>query len=226
MSLFSCSKNDTDILPESEFDQNQLGIISYFKSIALGFEFGNASAVTRKWNSNMRIYVGGDSIPELHRELDDIIIEINDLVTDGFEIQLVTDSTLSNYHIFFGSGAEFAQMYPNTEQYVGSNWGLFFVNWDSNNNLYKGYMYVDTQRADLAGQKHLLREELTQSLGLARDSSRYPESIFQSSWTTITEYAEIDMELIRLLYHPRMQSGLNIGAVDVLIREIFKAEAS
>ena len=41
-------------------------------------------------------------------------------------------------------------------------------------------MYVDIVRADMNEQKHLLREELTQSLGLARDSQSILEyfSIF------------------------------------------------
>ena len=81
-------------------------------------------------------------------------------------------------------------------------------------------MYVDISRANLTEQKHLLREELTQSLGLAIDSQEYLESIFQSSWTTTNEYAEIDRDLIRLLYHPDMEVGLNENQVDQVLREI------
>ena len=68
-------------------------------------------------------------------------------------------------------------------------------------------MYVDIFRADLPGQKHLLREELTQSLGLGNDSPQYIESIFQSAWTTTTSYSMLDKDVIRLLYHPEMNIG-------------------
>ena len=81
-------------------------------------------------------------------------------------------------------------------------------------------MYVDIFRANIEAQKHLLREELTQSLGLARDSPEYTESIFQSSWTTTTEFAAIDKELIRLLYHPDMVIGLTANQVDDVLAEI------
>ena len=82
-------------------------------------------------------------------------------------------------------------------------------------------MYVDTERANAIEQRHLLREEFTQSLGLAKDSERYPSSIFQSDWTRTTSYTELDRELIRLLYHPDMVSGLDATAVEALIREIY-----
>jgi hypothetical protein len=85
-------------------------------------------------------------------------------------------------------------------------------------------MYVDINRANLAEQKHLLREELTQSLGLARDSQEYPESIFQSAWTNTTNYALIDSDLIRLLYHPDMSIGLTKAQVDVVLKEILISE--
>ena len=43
-------------------------------------------------------------------------------------------------------------------------------------------MYVDIFRANEQGQLHLLREELTQSLGLGQDSEKYLNSIFQCNY--------------------------------------------
>jgi hypothetical protein len=63
-------------------------------------------------------------------------------------------------------------------------------------------MYVDIYRCtELDAQKHLLREELTQSLGLFNDSYKYENSIFQQRWTTTTEYADIDKKIIQILYN-------------------------
>jgi hypothetical protein len=86
-------------------------------------------------------------------------------------------------------------------------------------------MFVDTFRASLNEQKHLLREELTQSLGLARDSYLYSDSIFQQAFSTkVTKYAQIDKDLIRLLYHPEMSVGLNANQVDSILRKILQEE--
>ena len=63
-------------------------------------------------------------------------------------------------------------------------------------------MYVDTERSStMSAKKHLLREELTQSLGLFNDTYDYPESIFYQEWTETNEYAPIDIELISMLYN-------------------------
>ena len=87
-------------------------------------------------------------------------------------------------------------------------------------------MYVDTERPNKTEQRHLLREELTQALGLAKDSGRYPKSIFQQSWTSTTEYLDIDKELIRLLYHPSLRTGLDARQLEELLIEILLAENS
>ena len=107
---------------------------------------------------------------------------------------------------FLDPGGDYAKKFPALSTLVLSNWGLFNVSFDGSNEIYNGYMYVDTDRSNSLEEKHLLREELTQSLGLAKDSNRYPDSIFQASWTTTTEYSDIDKDLVRLLYHPSMQT--------------------
>jgi len=222
--ISSCSKDDENILPEPELTVYELSVIEYFKDIALGFEFGNTSEITRKWNSKMKILVGGSPSSEMLAELERIKIEINDLLTDGFTIEIVNDSIQSNYYIFLGSANNYVKIFPNQSNLVGSNWGLFHVYWNSKNQLNEGHMYVDIDRANAIEQKHLLREEFTQSLGLAKDSPQYIESIFQSEWTTTNEYADIDRDLIRLLYHPDMAAGLNAIQVEEVLIEILSTE--
>ncbi|MGR3810403.1 DUF2927 domain-containing protein [Jiulongibacter sp. NS-SX5] len=198
--------------------------IAYFSDIALGFEYGNSSKITRKWAEPMRVYTSGYAEGHLYQELQKIISEINILTTDGFQVELVTDSLASNYHIYFGTARSYASIYPSQSNLVDANYGLFTVYWNANDNLRRGHMYVDTERADSRAQRHLLREELTQSLGLARDSKQYPESIFQADWTYTQTYAAIDQELIRLLYHPEVQSGLNQMQVEEKLTEILLTE--
>lgn len=226
----SCSKDEEDMLQEIKqeeligFTIHQINVINYFKEIALGFEFGNASSITRKWNSELRIFIGGEPNTELSVELEKIIMEINELATDGFQVTIVNDSLQSNYYIFFGSGTDYADLFPSQYSLISSNLGLFSLFWNAQNQFTSGHMYVDIIRTNLTEQKHLLREELTQSLGLARDSSKHPESIFQSARTSTTEYTLIDRDLIRLLYHPEMNIGLNEIQVDKVLRDILSRE--
>lgn len=218
--FWSCSKDD-EPAGLNDYDRR---VIEYFGEVALGFEFGGAMEVTRKWSGEMRVFVGGDKKPELMAELEDIVTEINELATDGFRISIVQDSSQMNYYVFFGSGADFAAIYPSQAALVDDNWGLFNLYWDLAQYIDRGNMYVDIDRANDTEEKHLLREELTQSLGLAKDSKRYNDSIFQDDWTTTTDYSAIDRELIRLLYHPEMVANLSPEAAEARLIQIILSE--
>ena len=218
--LLSCSDDEVS----SGLTTDDRNVIAYFCEVALGLEFGSASEVTRKWQNEMRIFVGGSRTPALLDELTKIVSEINTLATDGFNIRIVADSLDMNYYIFFGSADDYANIYPPQAGLVEKNWGLFNIFWDSTDRIYAGSMYVDIDRASDIEEKHLLREELTQSLGLAKDSSRYPESIFQMNWTTTTAYARMDKELIRLLYHPEMETGVDRSDAETLLTQILLSE--
>ena len=220
----SCSKSDDDSITADELKTYQVDLISYFKSIALGFEFGGVSEITRRWETGLNIFIGGSPSDELLSELKRIKSEINDLTSTGFAISIVNDSLTSNYYIFFGNGQEYANIFPSETNYVENNWGLFGVFWNGLNQINYGHMYVDIVRANPQEQKHLLREEFTQSLGLAKDSYLYNNSIFQSEWTLTSEYSQIDRDLIRLLYHSEMEIGLNSIQVEQRLTNILLKE--
>jgi hypothetical protein len=219
--IVGCSDDSKMEVGLTAYDER---VIEYFSEVALGFEFGGASEITRKWEDDMKIFVGGTKTAELMNELQSIVTEINGMATDGFSISIVTDSIQMNFYIFLGPADEYGKKYPSEAGLAVDNWGLFSVYWDASERIYKGNMYVDIDRANPAEEKHLLREELTQSLGLAKDSERYDDSIFQKNWTTTNDYADIDRDLIRLLYHPQMQVGLNRSSAEQTLTQIILNE--
>lgn len=150
-----------------------------------------------KWTKDMNIYVDGENRDYLVSELNGIVKELNDLI-DPIEIKIVNKKEDANYFIFFGYYKDFKKTYSVVNQHLlENNWGLFEV---YRNNY--GIMYVDIVRTvNIEAQKHLLREELTQSLGFLNDSYDYPESIFYEGWTTTTKYSYIDKEIIKMHYN-------------------------
>ncbi len=222
LTLFQACDSDDD--PGTGFSDFQESVILYFKEVALGFDSGDFSEITRKWREPMSIYLAGQESPALRNELENVVFEINELVTDGFELKLVSDSAQANYFVFLGTAAEYAQIYPNLTSAIEADPGLFILSFNQRAELLEGHMYVDIERVPEREQRHLLREGITQSIGLARDSDRVDASIFQRDRTDVTEYANIDRELIRLLYHPNMVVGLDEIGAEVIIREIFKKE--
>jgi hypothetical protein len=133
-------------------------------------------------------------------ELSRIVKELNDLIIP-INIQVVDNKDNANVLVLFGSKQDFINLDKTIEPYVKLNEGLFKINHEGKK-ITNGEMYVNTEGTLTAKEKkHLLREELTQLLGLCNDSYKYKNSIFYQGWTDTTEYAEIDKELIKLLYN-------------------------
>lgn len=168
----------------------------YFNEIVLNEEFEGKMSSAFKWNKNMKIFVQGEKSSVLMAELYKIVTELNDII-NPINIEVVENSKDANMFVYFGSANGFVNLHPDiNSSRLENNFGYFSVN------SQEGKMYVDIYRTtDVDAQKHLLREELTQSLGLFNDSYKYPESIFYQGWTTTTEYAAIDRELIDMLYN-------------------------
>ncbi len=224
----SCSSDnddgDIDLGPDPDaLTTEQQTAIDYFTEIALGLEFGTASQVTRKWLTDIMIIVEGTTTPELLTELDDVIADLNALISDEeIEIRITTDASEANFTLFMGTGAEYATFFPQSANLVASNFGLFFVNFNNAQAIISANMYVDTSRPTELKQRHLLREELTQALGLARDSARFPDSIFQTSFDIgcTTSYSNFDEVLIQLLYDNRVDLNLNEASVRIILEDI------
>ncbi len=170
----------------------------YFDEIVMYSEFSETRRSSPfRWTSDMNIYVDGAKPDYLMSELYLIVKELNDLI-DPITIRVVNRKQDANYIIYFGTHFEFANLYSLMDKSkLERNWGVFEVYPN------RGVMYVDLERTsfDYEAQKHLLREELTQSLGLLNDSWKYPESIFYQGWSTTTEFTEMDKRLIDLLYN-------------------------
>jgi fructose-specific component phosphotransferase system IIB-like protein len=108
-------------------------------------------------------------------ELRDIVSELNGLVST-INITIVSNQSDANLVILFGSAQDYNEFDSKSVGYTDHNQGLFIA-YGSEEITY-ATMYVDVERTSTQnGQKHLLREELTQSLGLCNDSYDYPESI-------------------------------------------------
>ncbi|MDX1667205.1 MAG: DUF2927 domain-containing protein, partial [Saprospiraceae bacterium] len=99
-----------------------------------------------------------------------------------------------------------------------NNFGLVWIYWSNQSQIYKGSMYVDISRVpDPACRKHLLREELTQSLGLLNDSFRYSESIFFQNWTCTDFYLDVDRKVLEYHFNPAIEEGMSRSEAEAVL---------
>ena len=175
---------------------------TYFKEIALELEYSDlVKTEPIRWTEDMHIFLEENATPLIRNELNRIVSELNELI-DPIEISIVKNKSEANCHIYFDDVNGFLKNISEanrekTKERLSVNCGYFS---SGNNNA---YLHIDLAKIDddTDAQKHLLREELTQSLGLFNDSWSYPESMFYQGWTHTTDYAEIDKRLIDLLYN-------------------------
>lgn len=186
--------------------------MKYFLGIALGSEFGSASQQIRKWEDDIAIRIHGNPTRRDRQTLARVVNELNQLIGNrlsggGIQIRVLEESEVqqSNVDIYFVPHSKFLNYEPN---YESGNLGFAYANWNQGR-IYQARILVSTTDTSQAERSHLIREELTQALGLLQDSGRYEDSIFYQGWTTTNSYLDIDRAVIQMLYHPEVLPGMD-----------------
>jgi hypothetical protein len=178
--------------------------IEYFTEIALGAEFGDEVSAIKKWSENIRIKINGVPTEEDLQTITNIIDDLNELIA-AIKIKLVDKN--ENLTITFSHESDFSSIDQN---YVPTNYGFFWALWhDDNFVIYDASILISSADITQKERSHLIREELTQSIGLMNDSNRFEDSIFYQEWTDVIEYSEIDKAVIKLLYLKRVKPGMS-----------------
>lgn len=176
--------------------------VDYFLEIALGAEYGSSENTIKKWTQDIKLKVHGTPTESDRQTLDTVISELNDIIGS---IQLSIVDQGANVDIHFLPESEFSSVEPN---YVPVNYGFFWVQWYATKEIYHARILIATDHVTQKERSHLIREELTQSLGLMNDSDKYIDSIFYQGWTDITSYADIDKTIIEILYREEILPGM------------------
>ncbi|MFQ6027464.1 MAG: DUF2927 domain-containing protein [Dehalococcoidia bacterium] len=185
----------------------------YFFDIALGTEYGGAKPVLHKWAGDIRILAHGSPTPADVETLEQVIAELNGLIP-GLKLELV--ESRANLNVYFVPRSEFPGIEPN---YVPGNLGFFWFWWNGQGAITRARILIDSEGVTQQQRRHILREELTQSLGLARDSEEYPDSIFYQSQNLTDQYTSLDEAVIRLLYNPRLRPGMTRAEIAAALSE-------
>lgn len=209
-------------------------LMDYFKEIALQAEYYDNSQKTIKWEKPMSLYIVKEK--ELKSQMSVIekaINKINDLATDGFKIKLTKNLSNSNAILYLCEKERVAELAPQFYEILtdGIDYeisGYAYSEYDTSTHVIdKALIFVSTEEP-FNVQESTILEELTQSLGLAFDSEKYVHSIFykykSEEEIRTNEYSQLDQDIVRLLYHPNMESGLDSTEVIKVVKKIFKSE--
>ena len=202
-------------------------IYDYFLETALKSEYGYHPKRVIKWTNPMKMFI---SQKEKYKTQVSIIKEtiekINNLVSDGFRIELTESANKSNTIIYLANKERINELRKTfLKEFDVDFVGLADVEFDlSSFNILKARIFIDTDEK-LEEQKATILEEITQSIGLLNDSEIYPDStFFQNKLHDIQKFhnhSDIDKEIIKLLYSTRMKPGLDSKDVKKVFRRYY-----
>ncbi len=178
--------------------------LDYFSEIAFGSEYGSNAPVIRRWTQDVRIAVHGDPSQADLTTLCDVTADLNRLI-GTVEVSVV--GSKQNVDLYFVPEKRFSEIASGV---VPNNLGFFWTWWDATGSITKAQILISTTDVTQEERNHLIREELTQSLGLMRDSTRYEDSLFYQGWTETQEYSGLDEQLIAMLYLPEVVPGMTV----------------
>jgi hypothetical protein len=178
--------------------------VKYLEDIALGFEYGNVPHVIDKWDHNIQIRITGQPSTQDLKTVNWVVGELNKLIGGSINLSLTTGNQY-NVTLYFGPNSTFSRVEPH---YVPTNYGFFWVQTDFRG-IESATVLISTDYVSQEERNHLIREELTQILGLANDSYSYQDSIFYQPWTCTTNYSDLDKKVIKMLYLPEVKNGMS-----------------
>jgi len=194
--------------------QNIAFIAQSFQEVALGSEYGRPDNRIRKWVKPMKIYVQhnlGDK-RLLNQLVDAHIQHLTDI--SGLKIQRVSSIKQSNVKLFFTSQNSLKKL---TTKHSGSavakvnttNTCLANIQLNQAAQVSRAQIYIPVDFAYSEGKLvACIVEELTQILGLPRDSEKVFPSIFNDK-STDNLLTGLDETLIRILYSSTIKAGMN-----------------
>ncbi len=188
--------------------------IAYFREIAGGAEFNPDVGVIHRWDHDVRITVHGDATEADLVMLRGIVGELNVLVED-VEIGIVPAG--GNVDLHFAPQETFGDIEPN---YIPGNSGFFWVTWNAEGAIEFARVLVASEGVNQEERAHLIREEITQCLGLMNDSWEYTDSIFYQGWTAGLEYTTIDRAIVEMLYRAEVQPGMSVDAAVAVLQTL------
>lgn len=193
-------------------------VILYFNEVCLDAEVINYGdpAKLQRWETPIRYICLGAYTDTDKNTLDTLVNWLN--TVDGFPgIQETQEDALANLRIHFCTQAEHLALmgegFSNTDGAV-----TFWYN-----EADEIYDAVISCRADVDQElrNSVILEELYNGLGPINDTSLRADSIIYSEFSTPQDLSLLDALILKLLYHPQMQCGMDAAACEAIIRQLY-----
>lgn len=192
-------------------------VIEYFREVVLSAEFVNGGdpSKVQKWDIEILYMIHGEMTTKDREVLDSFTRWLNEI--EGFPgIRETTVDAEANLHIHFCPADHFATILG--EDYRGLDGGVTF--WYDYDRIYQGTICV---RNDMEQElrNSVLQEEIYNGLGPVQDTDLRTDSLIFSGFSMPQSMTEVDELIMKLLYHPQIQCGMDAQQCEAVIRQLY-----
>jgi Protein of unknown function (DUF2927). len=191
---------------DGEYSYTADEITEYFRDVVFSSELDGYVGIVCKWTREIKYRIYGELTEEDERNLSELVSYLNSV--DGFPgISEAADDNEANFHIHYTDHTSMPGLF---EKYIDGSQGMVTFRWDTESHeIFTAVVAIVTEDVDQDGKNTVVYEEITQGLGLAQDSYKYPESLYYQPWTTPQGVPFIDRCMIELLYDKQIKAGMS-----------------
>lgn len=210
-----------DFVEPRNSENYQARIIRYFGMIAFGQEGTSDVYPLRKWVSPVRVELRGLSNPAMRKAVQSTLAKLHRATS--FEIQLTEIHAEANLSIYVLPIHELRQAFKHEAFHeLRSQMDSFRCTGVSISNeryeIVRAFVLIPSDKGEEV-QRVCADEELAQAMGLPNDSFEAVGSMFNDDGKT-TELSQIDLDLLALLYHPRLKPGMSRDAAIRIAKQV------
>jgi hypothetical protein len=177
---------------------SQDSIITYYTEIAGKSEYGDSTAKFCKWKKDVKIFFDFENSDTIKKYSEEVIKDLNDLI-DPISISITNNKSEANLVVYCGNFSDYKKRYNVVME--GQFNGFICTN-TYGSTIYSGYVFI-SERLRGNRLKSVIREEITQSFGLANDSWEHPDSIFFQGADSQITFSELDKAIIKHHYNSK-----------------------
>lgn len=192
-------------------------MIAYFNEVILDTESDGDVAMVQKWDRPVYYRIEGVPSQRDAQIISKLTKELNSV--EGFPGIRAATGLEQNLIIYFLREEEFKTQFAHLLDGQPADGAMQIWSYNDTNNIYTGRIgYRKDAAQDV--KDSVIPEELLKVLGISNTALREDSIVYQSG-NEVNELSDVDWAIIRLLYHPNIQCGMNAAQCEAIIRKLY-----
>lgn len=192
-------------------------VITYFNEVCLDAEYSDSGSpnLLQRWDEPIYYQINGHCTDEDEIIFGNMVAWLNGV--NGFPGMFAcSENTPANLDIYFCDADELVARMG--EQYSHADGAVTF--WYDENIIFDEIICYRND-IDQYTRNSVILEEIYNGLGPVQDTSLREDSLIYSGYSEPQWMTEIDELLMKLLYHPMMEPGMNAEECEAIIRKLY-----